>query len=322
LNDEVKSLKIEITSLKKSLGEYEQENNSLKNKISLLEKEKINYENEIKRLKEEIANLQNELSQFKSDTNKSTNEVDNYLEKINSLNEIIAQNKLEIDSLNNELDQYENESKAMDTEIKRLQNENKSLKKQINELNLIIEKLKLKISEYESGDFTKKETTKNPNELFCELYQKFSNKKLIQYKIEMLIGMYLQKQLKSLEKKYSKMAEDINKYKKRISELTGELHIIKFGKRLPSNLEEYKDQINLKTDEGQTQGEEQTQIFEGRDGEKIIKRIISKRASSHEGITRVIDVGTTQKEFGNAIITTRTTQISYKRKRAENKTDK
>ena len=294
----------------------------MKNKISLLEKEKNNYEKEIKRLKEEIIKLQNELSIYKSDTNKSKNEVDNYLEKINSLNEIISQNKQEIDSLNNELDQYENESKAMDAEIKRLQNENNSLQKQIYELNIIIEQLKLKISEYESGDFTKKETSKNPNELFCELYQKFSNKKLIQYKIEMLIGMYLQKQIKNLEKKYSKMEEDINKYKKRISELTEELHLIKFGKKLPSNLEEYKDQIDIKKNEGQTIGEEQTQIFEGKDGEKIIKRIISKRASSHEGITRVVDVGTTTKEVGNAIITTRTTQISYKRKRAENKTDK
>ena len=43
LHEEIKSLKIEITSLKKSIGEYEQENHTLKIKISLHEKEKINY---------------------------------------------------------------------------------------------------------------------------------------------------------------------------------------------------------------------------------------------------------------------------------------
>ena len=212
-------------------------------------------------------------------------------------NNLSSDNKkliLEIKSLKKTVDEYEKENKDLKNEIKRLQNENKSLKQKIYELNLIIEELKSQISELESN----KERPKNRNELFCELYEKFSKKKLMKYKIDMIIGMHLQRLMKECEKKCSK-------YKRRIAELTEELHMLKYGKKMPSNLEELQDKI---ADVSQVEG----------DGENYLKNLISKRSNS-QGIGRFVDIGTTTQPFGNAIITTRTTQISYKRKRHSKK---
>ena len=110
----------------------------------------------------------------------------------------------------------------------------------------------------------------------------------------MIIGMHMQRLMKECEKKCSK-------YKRKIAELTEELHMLKYGKKMPSNLEDFQDKI---PDITQVEG----------DGENYMKNLISKRSNS-QGIGRFVDVGTTTQQFGNAIITTRTTQISYKRKR-------
>ena len=79
--------------------------------------------------------------------------------------------------------------------------------------------------------------------------------------------------------------------------------MLKYGKKIPSNLEDYKDIIKP---EGQIEKQEENQIQE----------MIEERAKS-QGMSKVVDVGTTTKQIGNTIITTKTTQISYKRRRCQ-----
>ena len=55
-------------------------------------------------------------------------------------------------------------------------------------------------------------------------------------------------------------------------------------------------------------------LYNENNGIKSLQKIISNKADS-QGITRIVDVGTVTKEIGNAVITTKTTQISYKRRR-------
>ena len=129
----------------------------------------------------------------------------------------------------------------------------------------------------------------------------------------MIIGMFLQEQKNNCEKKHKKLLEDNNNYKKRISNLNKELNFYKFGKENPSNAEDFKNKFNINTETAITPGQSQIlSLNEGGKGEKSLKQIISHRSNSH-GITRVVEK--TSQEIGNAIITTRTTQISYKSKK-------
>ena len=284
----------------------------MKNKITKLEKDKSNADIQISKLKLEINKLISELSEYKSNTNKSKSDFNSNLREIKILKEKIAQYEKDINSLNRELDQYERERKKMETEIRRLQNENKSLKDKIKELNIIIEKLKSKSSVSENT-MVKKVETRNKNKLFTELYEKFSKKKLIKYKIDMIIGMFIQQQKKDCEKKHSRLLEEINNYKRRLSQLNKELNIYKYGKKNPSNAEDFKNKLNINTETAITSGG--SQILKANDGGKGIKSLkqINSHRSNSYGITRVVE--TTSQEIGNAIITTKTTQISYKCKK-------
>ena len=47
-------------------------------------------------------------------------------------------------------------------------------------------------------------------------------------------------------------------------------------------------------------------------------RVFSSNKSTSQGITRVVDVGTVTKNIGNTVVTTKTTKISYKRRRVGN----
>ena len=186
-------------------------------------------------------------------------------------------------------------------------------KQKIIELNLIIEKLKEQLLEYESQNGK----VKVKNELFCDLYKSFLQKKLIKHKIDMIIGMYIKSYGKQMESKYKKLSEKEKLLKKKISELTEELHMLKYGKKMPSDLEEYQNQINIEethTPQSDGENENKLKIYDEKDGIRSLKKIISNRSGS-QGITRVVDVGTVTKEVGNAVITTKTTQISYKRRR-------
>ena len=61
----------------------------------------------------------------------------------------------------------------------------------------------------------------------------------------MLIGMHLSKQQKNYEKKYNNLIEVQNRLKKRISDLTSQLNMLKYGKKMPSDLEEHKIEIDI-----------------------------------------------------------------------------
>ena len=161
-----------------------------------------------------------------------------------------------------------------------------------------IRTLKIKITEYES----KIEKPKEKNELFCQLYSSFSQKKLVSLKIDMIIGIYLYRYKKEMEIKYNKM-------QKKIDDLTEELYMFKFGKKIISDLDEIQNE-NIAQNEGENSNK--VQIYE-KSGGKGFKTSMTNRSTS-QGITRVINVGTVTKEIGNALITTKTTQISYKKK--------
>ena len=125
----------------------------------------------------------------------------------------------------------------------------------------------------------------------------------------MIIGMYLRNYAKEMEIKYNKFLEKEKLFKKKIAELTEELYKLKYGKKMPSDLEEYQN--NQEEITPQSDGEN---IYDEKKGVKTVKKIVTNKANS-QGITRIVDVGTVTKEIGNAFITTKTTQISYKRRR-------
>ena len=194
----------------------------------------------------------------------------NKLEKeIKSLKELITKYKEEIDNLNGELDQYENEAKVMDKELK-------TQKQKIEELTI------------ETGQ---------SKDISCLLLKSVIQKKLMKYQIDMILGIY--------RKEIDKLIENEKLLKKKIADLTAELHMFKYGKKMPSNLEEYQNDLNVEEKENmaQSEGENEKQIqkYEGKNG-----------------VTRVVDVGTTTKQIGNTVVTTKTTKISYKRRRVGN----
>ena len=189
------------------------------------------------------------------------------------------------------------------------------LKKTIVEKELTIKKITLQYEEYEKN----KGQPKGKNERFCELYQSFSKKILTPIKIDMIIGMYLKRYGDELEKTNNKLMQEGKILKKRINELTEELQLIKYSKKYQNNLEEKKNDIIIDDKEitPKKGGEfDKMQLMESTGGKKGYRTVISNTAYG-QGITRTVNVGSVTKEIGNAIITTKTTQISYKRKRVE-----
>ena len=144
---------------------------------------------------------------------------------------------------------------------------------------------------------------KNINEQFCELYQTFTNKKKCQYEIDMLIGMHLSKQQKNYEKKYNNLIEVQNRLKKRISDLTSQLNMLKYGKKMPSDLEEHKIEIDIDNANLIDLDNKTTQITE-------IKR--DYKCNTFQKYSEK-KMRTLSRRIGDNTITT-TTQISYKRR--------
>ena len=188
-----------------------------------------------------------------------------------------------------------------------------SLKEQIAELNEIIENLKSQIREYES----QKPKEKTRNEQFCELYQNFSKKKIIPHEIDMIVGLHLIKQEKNNEKKYNNLIEVQNRLKKRITDLTSQLNTYKHGKKMSNDFEDHKIEFELNS----------ARNYDNRDNDFENKsQIIDTKCNTYQrykkinniNTSREIDLGTTTKKVGDVIITTKTTQISYKRKRGGN----
>ena len=269
----------------------------------------------------ELTKLRSEISELRSFTNKSNKEKDNYLKELKVIKDEKDKLLKENESLNQELDEYENESKAMDKEIKiqineikilkkkneELENENERLKIKIEELNIKIksyifeiERLKARLLELESSDKSKdKNIPKEKNALFCYLYNSFSKKILIKYKLEMLIGMYMRQVEKEMGIKMSKLNELNNIYQKRIKILNEE------NESLKKRLQGEKEKETL----------EQTDDGSGNRKFSRFRRLEESRSYSQGGLTQ--QVNTSTRHIGNTIITTKTTQISYKKKRRD-----
>ena len=275
--------------------------------IECCKEEKENDEINIKNLNKDISDLQNEINKYKSTIQKLENDCENNCKEIETYKHLVEQYKEEISNLNGELDQYENESKAMDREIQ-------SLKEKIVELTEIIENLKSQIREYESQ--MPKEKTRN--EKFCELYQNFSKKKIIPHEIDMIVGLHLTKQERNNEKKYNNLIEVQNRLKKRITDLTSQLNTYKHGKKMSNDFEDHKIEFELNSarnrDDRDNDFENKSQIIDT----KCNTYQRYKKISNISNTSRAIDLGTTTKKVGDVIITTKTTQISYKRKRGGN----
>jgi chromosome segregation ATPase len=280
-------------------------NEKLKTDISFLEKKLEEYEKEIDYHKGEKENYEDEIKKLQND-------IENNLKEIESLKNIIEQYKEEVSNLNAELDQYENESKMMDNEIK-------TLKEKIIELNKIIEDLKNQISELKS----KIVPEKDPCEKFCDLYKNFSKRNTMPQEIDMIVGMHLSKQEKNNQKKYNNLLEVQDRLKKRIADLTGELNNYKHCKKSCSDLVDHKIDFELNTHRTyELNNENKSQIMEDDDDDiqpNSYRNYANKENySNNNKITRKVDLGTTTQQVGNTIITTKTTQISYKRKRGGN----
>ena len=173
----------------------------------------------------------------------------------------------------------------MDKEIK-------SLNKKTAELNTKIKNLedeKKKLNKQKSKNY----------ELMCILLKNFIEKKLIPPKIHMIINLY--------PNKYSKLLEQNKILKKKIDDLTEELISYKSEKKGDNNLIA-NNNINLNEEEK----DNRMQIYNKKDGNK------GYIMDSSQGLGKVIDIGTTTQQIGNTIITTKTTQISYKRRRLDN----
>ena len=192
----------------------------------------------------------------------------------------------------------------MDKEIK-------VLKEKIIELNIVIENLRNKLKENET---IKPKTEKNINEKFCELYQNFAKKKTYPIEIDMIIGMHLSKQEKKYEKKYNNLLEVQSRLKKRIENLTSQLNIIKYGKKMPSDLEEHKFQFDVNDNIGDSDNRTSTitEIKKDYKCNTFQKYINSEKKMNN--LSKNMEIGNQKKKLVDTQITT-TTQISYKRRR-------
>ena len=237
------------------------------------------------------------------------NDIETNLKEIDSLKNLIEQYKEEISNLNEELDQYENEAKLMDKEIK-------TLKEKIIELNNIIEDLKNQIEELKS----KVPPPKDTNEEFCDLYKNFSKKNTMPQEIDMIVGMHLSKQEKKNQKKYNNMLEVQDRLKKRINDLTGQLNNYKHTKINSDDLNDHKIEFELNTNRtGEFGVGNKSQIIDDNSHLNNFRNYLNNdKENTNINMPKVYDLGTTTKQVGNTIITTKTTQISYKRKRGGN----
>ena len=157
------------------------------------------------------------------------------------------------------------------------------------------EKLLTQIKEYENNkDKATDKKIKNKNAQFCELYQSFSNKKLLKYKFEMIVGMFVKQKEKEMKIKIKQLNEIIENLKKRNQVLTEE------NENLKDNEDEYIEE----------EGNERTQI-ESKYGTKTYnKNRNNQNRSNSYGLVRVIR---RNKDFkANKFISV--SKISYRRR--------
>ena len=197
----------------------------------------------------------------------------------------------------------------MDKEIK-------SLKEKIIELNSIIEDLNNQLMDCKS----KLPPEKSPNEQFCDLYKNFSKKNTTPQEIDMLVGMHLSKVEKNCQAKINNLLEVQERLKKRIADLTAQLNALKHCKKISGDLEDQKIDFELNTDRNNDYriGSKSLILEDDNHPNSYRTYVRKEKENNTNNITRMVDLGSTTKQVGNTIITTKTTQISYKRKRGGN----
>ena len=158
---------------------------------------------------------------------------------------------------------------------------------------------------------------KNNNEKFCELYQSFTKKKTCPLEVDMLIGTHLSKQEKNYQKKFNNLIEVQNRLKKRISDLTKELNMYKYGKKQPSDLAEHKIEFDL--DYNTFGGKFNCKTTKVTEIKREYKLNTSQKYITNEKklntVSNIVETGKIGKKLGdnNKIIIN--TQLSYKRKK-------
>ena len=322
---ELKTVRSELNSLRKTLDQSDSD--------------KREYQITIKKLEKEIVRYKNDYSDIKSSTYKTNQEKDSYIKENKLLRDKITNMEQEIKSQLNELDQYENESKAMDREITRLKKENKlysdknanlvtenneyklkikelnneidRLNRIIKELNLEIEKLNKKIKELsgkleDAKSVSKSKVKKNKNVQFCELYKSFSQKILLRYKLEMIIGMFVKRKEREMQIRIDKINELYDDLRKRNKDLMEELALLKKSPFITRN-DDNQEITNIINKNIQTAKSPENTTSKG---SSRYKRYFHNRSNS-EGIAKVVKL--TREISGNIIVNT--TKISYKRKK-------
>ena len=241
LKIENEKLNISINLIKKEFDEYQNnfnnkniinnENNNLQNNKEII-KVNNNKDNKMKELRQNYNNISKENKNLKillkdlqskyrifQDIHLELKQ--KYDEKNN--NEIKSL-KNEINNLNNKCQNYEkkiSELNNLETKITKLKNTNKNL---IEEKNIIENKYKEIINNKEENKKIKSK------ELFCNFYKKYAKDILKEYKIKMLIGIYLQKQNISFNQKIKEYKDKNKKLVKSLRKLNDQIVEFKLNK--------------------------------------------------------------------------------------------
>ena len=311
----------EINYLINNNKELEKINNELKTQLNenmgQYTKNQSNYNDILTTLESTLNKLQKENIDIKEYyENKINYLIDNFnMEK----KKLINSYELNIEQLNNDYniskdkyitylgkrdnDKLEKENEQLKSKIEELNIEIDNLNKRIKELLIQIEKLN---EEIEYLKYKGKKVPKDKNALFCFLYKSFSEKFILKYKLDMIIGMFMRKLEKEMEIKINKLKEINENYKKRIQILNEEN-------------ESFKISLNQEVEkEEQTPEDNNINNISNTDKKEIkVNRFSHNRSSSQGGLSKFIGTSTRQYGIGNAIITTKTTQISYRKKRKE-----
>ena len=198
---ENKNLKIENEKLNINIDLIKKEINSNNEKIRV-----NNRNNEIKELKEKYKTIYKENKNLKL-----------ILQDIQSKYKILQEIHLELKQKINE--ENNKEILSLKNEVDILNKKCANYEKRITELNGIENKYK-EITKKKEGNKIKK-----AKELFCDFYKKYTNDKLKENKLKMIIGMYLQKdnikfnqKIKEYKDKNKKLVKSVRKLNDQIIE--------------------------------------------------------------------------------------------------------
>ena len=184
-----------------------------------------------------------------------------------------------VSKIEKENEEYKNKIKELNTEIERLNIIIKelnikieNLNKRIRDLLIEIEQYKLQIIEVESNIKIIEKKIKNKNAQFCELYKSFAKKKIIRYKIEMIIGMFIKQREKHCKMKLTQSEQLNAELKKKIQSLNEEIEELKSL----LNTEEEKIEDNINDEENNTEYQRSKYKCVGRSASQGLVRVIRR----------------------------------------------